>query len=590
MATQSLFEALTRLRGALADLSFPLVLPDTHEYSRQIKAVTGQLNNYILPRLKDIDAPILCVVGGSTGAGKSTLVNSVLGHRVTRPGVIRPTTKSPVLVCHPYDASWFETTRVLPRLARTTEPSHDVNTVQLVSSTVIPEGLALLDAPDIDSIDSDNRNLASELLLAADLWLFCTSAARYADALPWEYLVDASERSMAVGVVCNRIPPSAMRDVPRHLATMMTERGLADSPLFVVPETVTDADGILPEKTVAPIRRWLAGIAHDQQSRRAVVMSSLSGAIAAVSDQSLRIADHVDEQSAAWQGLRKDAVSHFDDAIRTVKLQTSDGTMLRGEVLQRWEDFAGTSQFTRALNEKVSRLRDRFASLFSSAPVEGAQMRSAVESGLHTLIREAGMSACEHTVGSWQAHPAGRQILESISDDLAHTDDEFDRGVPDLVRNWQADVLDLVSAKGQTKRNQARIAALGVNGIGAALMVIVFASTGGLTGAEIGIAGGTSVVAQKLLESLFGDDAVRNLSRRAKELLDARIDDLFATQLSRFTEVLDRISLPIDLGDQIRDAVAEVTAGLAGSEFTSVEAKLAVMDAPSDRTRGDADV
>ena len=63
---------------------------------------------------------MLAVVGGSTGAGKSTLVNSVLRERVTRSGVLRPTTRSPVLVHHPDDRGWFEGDRVLPSLARVT--------------------------------------------------------------------------------------------------------------------------------------------------------------------------------------------------------------------------------------------------------------------------------------------------------------------------------------------------------------------------------------------------------------------------------------------------------------------------------------
>ena len=63
---------------------------------------------------------MLTVVGGSTGAGKSTLVNSLVRHRVTEPGVIRPTTRAPVLVHHPDDAHWFTDDRILPGLARST--------------------------------------------------------------------------------------------------------------------------------------------------------------------------------------------------------------------------------------------------------------------------------------------------------------------------------------------------------------------------------------------------------------------------------------------------------------------------------------
>ena len=41
-----------------------------------------------------------------------------------------------------------------------------------------------------------------------------------------------------------------------------------------------------------------------------------------------------------------------------------------------------------------------------------------------------------------------------------------------------------------TKRSRARFYALGINGVGVALMIVVFAHTGGLVGAEIGVAGG----------------------------------------------------------------------------------------------------
>ncbi|MDN5726944.1 MAG: GTPase domain-containing protein, partial [Propionibacteriales bacterium] len=171
-------------------MTLPLRLPEVERQEQTATAITRQLDDYVLPRLATIDAPLLCVVGGSTGAGKSTLVNSLVGRRVTRPGVIRPTTKAPVLVHHPDDAHWFTDERILPQMARTTgdAEAHGTRSLQLVADDTIPAGLALLDAPDVDSVDERNRELAAQLLAAADLWLFVTSAARYADAVPWGYL------------------------------------------------------------------------------------------------------------------------------------------------------------------------------------------------------------------------------------------------------------------------------------------------------------------------------------------------------------------------------------------------------------------
>ena len=96
--------ALVRLRDALQRTTLPLELPGVDECRVARVEMIDQLEDYVLPRLIQIEAPLLTVVGGSTGAGKSTLVNSLVGERVTEPGVLRPTTRSPVLVYNPADA------------------------------------------------------------------------------------------------------------------------------------------------------------------------------------------------------------------------------------------------------------------------------------------------------------------------------------------------------------------------------------------------------------------------------------------------------------------------------------------------------
>ncbi|WP_331709577.1 dynamin family protein [Oerskovia enterophila] len=186
--TDELVAALDVLRGELTAQRLPLTTPGVEEDRRTLALAVDQLDDYLLPRLRARSAPLLVVVGGSTGAGKSTLVNSVLGEKVTTPGVLRPTTRSPVLVHHPLDGRWFSTDRILPGLARVTgavdhtDGASSHRAVRLVASEVLPQGLALLDAPDVDSVVVENRELAAQLLGAADLWLFVTTAARYADA------------------------------------------------------------------------------------------------------------------------------------------------------------------------------------------------------------------------------------------------------------------------------------------------------------------------------------------------------------------------------------------------------------------------
>ena len=550
--------SLAALRAALEQAKLPLELPDSKASASTARQIVAQLDDYVLPRLVNLEAPLLAVIGGSTGAGKSTLINSLVGRVVSETGVIRPTTRSPVLVYNPADEHWFSDERILPGLIRSRVTSHDQRSLQLVHEPTLPPGLALLDAPDIDSVVELNRTLATQLLDAADLWLFVTSAARYADAVPWEFLLAAAERGASIAVVLDRVPPGAMVVVPRDLGRLMTERGLAEAPLFAVPETLVDHLGLLPDAAVAPIRTYLATLSADKDAKERVVRRTLDGAIASLVARAPEVAAAVDNQVAAVDLLREDAEKSFAEAVRTVRVQSADGTLLRGEVLSRWHDYVGTGDLMRTLDQKVSRLRDRVVGFLAGHSQRAEQVGVAAGSGLEALISAEGAAANERVVSAWQAHPAGRQVLADHPE-LTGPSSELPALVARTIRDWQSDVLELVGQEGAGKRTTARIAAYSVNGVGAALMLLIFFNTGGITGAEGGVAAGTVVLAQRLLESVFGDEAVRRLAETAKQDLDARVEGLMASELARFTAVLDRLPIDAQRAEEICQAVAQVS-------------------------------
>lgn len=564
MSTASLVAALTQLRNSLTAVRLPLTLPGSAEADKSAREMVAQLDDYILPRLATLDAPLLAVIGGSTGAGKSTLVNSLIGRVVSRPGVIRPTTRSPVLVHNPADLEFFQSDRVLPGLARSFGQANDTSTLQLVAEPSLPQGLALLDAPDVDSVVTENRALAAQLLAAADLWLFVTTASRYADAVPWEYLQAAAERSAAVAVVLQRVPPAAMGEVPRHLGALMLERGLGSSPLFGVPETTTDAQGLLPDVAVAPIRDWLASLAVDQRTRQAVVLQTLDGAIGSLAARTPAVVAALGRQREVSQQLWHDAEMSYAEAGRTIGVQTADGTLLRGEVLARWQDFVGTGEFMRGVEQRIGWLRDRIMAAFRGEGQQAEDAKVAVQSGLEVLLREEGDAAAERVENSWLANPAGRQVLERTREDLSRASVEYPSALARMIRDWQGDVLELVSAEGADKKAGARIMAFGVNGVGLALMMLVFFNTGGVTGAEVGIAGGTVVVAQRFLEAIFGEDGVRRMAKTAKDALDARVEGLLATELNRYQQALDDLGLEPARSEEVGAALAALRAERVG--------------------------
>lgn len=558
--------SLETLRDQLAQVRVRLDIPQRDEATATARQIVTQLDDYVLPRLEYLDAPVLVVVGGSTGAGKSTLVNTVIGRVVSQSGVVRPTTKSPVLVHHPADAHCFTETRILPGLVRTSAASGDRHSLLTVSEPALPSGLAILDAPDIDSVVSENRTLAAQLLDAADMWLFITSAARYADAVPWEFLRTAAARGSSIAVVVDRVPPTGMGIIPADLGRMMTREGLADAPLFAVPETITDDSGLLPESAVIPIKNYLASLAANKEARDKLIAQTLDGAIVSIAQRAPLVADALEAQYDAVKQLADDAATALREAATSISLACSDGTLLRGEVLSRWHDYVGTTDVMRSVDTSISRLRDRIVGFFSGRPEQGVQVERAAISNVEVVMRQYGLAGIDRLITAWKGNPAGRELLDAHPE-LLEPSAEFATDASNLIRQWQSGVLDLVSTQGQGKRKSARVAALGVNGVGAALMLVIFFNTGGITGAEGGVAVGTTVVAQRLLESIFGDEAVRRLAQSAKEDLDTRVEGWLARELARYLAVLDALEVDDDLAVQLRNTCGQLQRALGRAEL-----------------------
>ncbi|WP_256796329.1 dynamin family protein [Terrabacter sp. Ter38] len=556
-----LLASVQALRSAVADASLPLDLSSAPAARLARTRLLDQLDDYVIPRLTSLDAPLLAVVGGSTGAGKSTLVNSVVGREVTLPGVLRPTTRSPVLIHHPSDAAWFSGPRILPTLARITgrhSSSDGPGAVRLVSTDEVPAGLALLDAPDIDSVVEANRDLATQLLAAADLWVFVTTAARYADAVPWELLREASERGTAVAVVLDRVPGGAVDEIRTHFASMLREQGLDQAPIFTVVESEL-ADGLLPADQTERLRGWLAALAGDAQARADVVRQTLQGALVSLDTRTQSLVAASEDQTAAGQALVEAAAAAYDEARAQVHQGMLDGTLLRGEVLARWQEFVGTGEFFRQVESTVSRVRDRFTAFLKGEPARADHLGEALQSGVESLVVNRAELAAGAIARSWRTLPGGDQLL-TADPTLARSGTDVDTRIQRLVRDWQGDILQMVRAEGRDRRTTARIMAYGVNGLGVVLMLVTFASTAGITGAEVGIAGGTAVVGQKLLEAVFGDQAVRELARQAREQLTARVDELYAAELARYEGAVTTLHVDTDQTQHLTAAASAVKA------------------------------
>ncbi|MEV4751169.1 GTPase [Streptosporangium sp. NPDC049248] len=533
--SKALSSALTAVRAGVTDLGFGLDIPGAEEARRVQSEILAQLDDYVIPRVHTSTAPALVVVAGSTGAGKSTLLNTLANAKVSATGVRRPTTGTPVLACHPDDHEWFAEGDLLGSLRRLSEPDPGAASggLVLVSTERLPPGVALLDTPDIDSVVEEHHEIAHRMLDAADLWIFVTTAARYADAPAWRLLRLAKERGAKLAIVLSRVPAKSREVITKHFVRMLTEYGLGEVDRFVVNEGKV-TDGMLPDHEVSELRLWLTELSVDERRREQAVRATLDGVLNSFRTRVPALAKQLEIQVAFRRDLRADVESAYAQALVEVDESTGDGSLLRGEVLARWQDFAGSGDLMRTLQlRKPGRLAGKAS---HQAPERLSALRSALRTGLESVVVSAAQRAAEEAASRWLNRPGAQEILAAA--ELGQASDDLPRRAGRTIAAWQEHITELIRTEGVTKRSVARVISFDVESLSLILTI-------GLLGYGASEArNGTGALPQRLVHALLGAESLRNIGVKARSDLRARIGMLFDDETARYIQALDGAGIP----------------------------------------------
>jgi len=539
--TTALQAALTGLAEQVAAASFSAPAPGDLGAARR-RRLAWHLDDYLLPRVRDLEAPLVCILLGSTGAGKSSLLNGLAGAPISPSGVVRPTTMRPVVLLAPGQVDAFMAGKVLAALA-------DADRLQLaIHDRAFPE-IALVDAPDVDSVEAQNRRTAEELLQAADLCLFVTTAQRYADAVPWEFLRQAKARGVPLLVVVNRLPrrETDQRAILADARRRFEEAGLGtagpggrDLPMLGVVEGARDpaTDG-LEAGAIEPVRRALADLSADTGALTAVKAQALRGALAGLPAATDEVAADLEADRRRADALRAQVQRAYDGEQGRLQDRLAGGEFLRGEVMRSWQEFVGVGDVGRWLSTGIGRVRAFLARHLQparGAPELQRTKEQAFEELVGALVRHADVAA-GNTATQWSADPAGALLLEADPGLWGHGP-ELEADARAQLTQWLSRLTKVVEERGQSRRAFAFAASLGVNAIGVVAMLAVFAHSAGLTGGEVAIAGGTAVVNQKLLEALIGEAAVADIIRAAERDLRRTLRSALEGDTRRFLDPL----------------------------------------------------
>ncbi|WP_341360473.1 GTPase domain-containing protein [Georgenia sp. M64] len=414
-------DVVTDLRAEIERAAFPLDLPGAAGLRALREQLLTQIDARLLPRLARTAGPAVVVLGGSSGAGKSSLLNAVVGREISEAGVLRPTTRRAVLAVHPDDVAALSG-GPLERLA------------DVVVDEGVPRGLALLDAPDLDSVHPHNRSLSAQLLETADLWVFTTTASRYGDAAAWHQLTAAHERGITTAVVLNRVPGRVLAPVRADLLARMDDLGLGSAPLFVVPDAGA-LDGPLPDGLAEELGAWLRLVAASHQGE-GLAGRTTRGVWAALREQLLDLAVGLDDQVEAADALRA-AVHHaaqgpaegVADALRA-------GRAGAGAPTTRWLSLASTGGPLAPLVDP--RLRPgRRGGAAAARSAAAAGLGDEVGAALEVVVADAVATATDAVRRAWHGRELGaEQVGVEVPADRSH----------EVVARWRADVRAVVTA------------------------------------------------------------------------------------------------------------------------------------------------
>ena len=563
--------ALLNLRKRIAAVPLVFEIAGSAEVKTERAKLLSQIDDYLLPRVRRSAAPVLVALVGSTGAGKSTLVNSIVGAHVSATGVRRPTTNSPVLACHPDDIDWFAENNFLPTLPRVRQeglarPGRD-GLLVLAASEGMPRGIALLDTPDIDSVVKAHHEFAYQFLDASDLWLFMTSASRYADGPVWEILQHARERKASLGVVLSRVPQTYRTELSQHFNAMLDANGIAAENRFVILETPL-IDGMLPPESYQPIRDWLADTATRSDRRVAVLSQTMSGVLDTFKSRVAAMAAHVEAQVVLRAELRRTAEASYERAFAEANAGLKNGTLLTGEVLARWQDCVVGGDLRPRRGGKPAKSAGRKGKRARRGASRPAVLNTALRSAIESFIVSITDRAAEHVDGSWRGSPAGTALLEDAAADRARGEyakqvfesafgkgaaepseasqaTPFSRSSPDLslraaraVGAWQDHLARVVEA--EDHRTGAKRILFDDESLGLVVLVAMLGEDApGDTPATEDEVTNIYTEPRRLLASVYGTGMVAGILAKARADLIQRVRLLLDEEMVRYVEVIE---------------------------------------------------
>ncbi|WP_448072177.1 GTPase [Georgenia yuyongxinii] len=359
---------------------------------------------------------------GATGSGKSSLFNALLGRDVATVAARRPTTNRPLA------AVWGDDDAA--------ELLDWLGVPDRTTADGAPDGLVLLDLPDIDSTAVEHRQIAARMAGRVDVLVWVLDPQKYADGIVHrDYLAPMAAHADVTLVVLNQV--DTLDPVERHgvlgdLARLLERDGLGG--VDVLPVSARQGTGL------GPLRERIGAVAattRAAQLRLAADVRTTAAALARAASDGADGADGAvgadggagdrDAQPAPTAAADRDVARLVGAAAQAAGVDAvRDAT--RGSYIRaarrhvgwppvRWLARLRPDPLKRLhLGERAQDVRLARTSLPGPTPVQEAAVRAAA----HALVARS----TTHLPGQWRA-----DVLEDVTGRIPALVDSLDQQV-----------------------------------------------------------------------------------------------------------------------------------------------------------------
>lgn len=233
---------------------------------------------------------IVVAIAGGTGSGKSSLLNALAGQEIASTSALRPHTNAPL--------AW------IPK----GEPAIATLVGDLGIEDVVEHddglGLAVIDLPDLDSVNDDHRTLVEAVLPRVDAVLWVFDPVKYHDpSIHADFLAQLVAYEPVFTFVLNkidRLDEGEAEAVATHLGVILSMDGYREATVVPVAAAPPGEDPIGIESLRAVLNDTLVA----KRADRAKLIEDL-----------LQAGRELASETDAWSGTSDDAATRIRDSL-----------------------------------------------------------------------------------------------------------------------------------------------------------------------------------------------------------------------------------------------------------------------------------